>query len=350
MPRPHSLRRVFHAVIVSGLLMLLGENVPSAKEKRIRGDHPFMSDEHLAVFEMYDDTAAKAYGELKEWLNERNDPPLFAQSGEGTKLCVGIITARRVNSMVLYLRQMMTALLVRTYIPNPEIYMHIYNVDEKPEKHTEIDFFRKWFNVTNIKSPKPDFGADRFTSQIQESLDYSIIMRDLLAKGCRNSLLLEDDALPNQHWLEETLDAIEFLDNRKNTEWFVVRLFVARWRGFYPKPPPRITSYDQGFNTVAILMNGAHMKRFADEMDTAVFNYLKGSGPFFEAKDIFMGQFKRSSGLPIESLEPGPFQHTGLSSSRGARNIRSFNWYMGSKNFQAENIPIEFDPKKWGIV
>ncbi len=326
--------------------MMMGENVPSPKEKRIRGDHPFMTDEHLSVFKMYDETAAKAYSEMKEWLESQGD--LFLNSGEEKKLCVGIITARRVNSVVLYLRQIVTALLVRMRVPNPDVYVHIYNVDDRPEKHTEIDLFRNWFNVTNVKAPKPNFGSNLFTSQIQESLDYSIIIRDLVTKGCRNALLLEDDALPNENWFEETLNALEFLESRKKySDWFIVKLFVARWRGFYPKPPPRITSYDQGFNTVAVLMNGEHMKKFADEMDEAAFSYLKNTGPFFEAKDIFMGQYKRRTGLPIESLEPGPFQHTGLSSSRGARNIRSFAWYMGSKNFQAENKPIVFDPSRW---
>lgn len=93
-------------------------------------------------------------------------------------------------------------------------------------------------------------------------------------------------------------------------------------------------------------MNGDHMRKFADDMDTAALAYLNG-GSFFEAKDIFMGKFKRDTGLPIESFEPGPFQHTGLYSSRGARNIRNFAWYMASKNFESENKPVLFDPSSW---
>ena len=348
----HSLRRVFHIIVVSWLLMLLGDYIPIAKERRIRGEHAFITDEHLAIFKMYDDTAAKAYTEMKQWLRSHFPPQkyIFGNSPtKDTKLCVGIITARRVNAMVLYLRQIVSALLTRMNVSHGNVYMHIYNVNARPQDHgQEIDLVREWFPVTNVKAPKPLAShMDLFTDQIQESLDYSIIIRDLVKMGCHNALLLEDDALPNEHWLEKTLDAIRFLESRKG-EWFIVRLFVARWRGWYPKPPTKITSYDQGFNTVAVLMNGKHMKRFADEMDAAVKSYLNG-GSFFEAKDIFMGQFKRSSGLPIESLEPGPFQHTGLYSSRSARNIRSFAWYMASKNFESEAKPIVFDRSRWNL-
>jgi hypothetical protein len=352
--KTHRLRKVFHVLMIACVLMLFRENVPGPREKRIRGNHPFLSDLQLAQFRVYDESAAKALTELEVWLNEVGAQPpspgsWFAKPSEA-KVCVGIMTARRVNAPVLYLRQIMMALLTRLRaVPSNDVYMHIYNVDDKPSKHSEIQTFQDWIPVTNIKAKEPRetrmFGA-RYTSQIQESLDYSDIMRDLAHKGCKHALLLEDDALPNEHWLEQTLEALRQLENRKNQDWFIVRLYVARWRGWYPKGSPKVTSYDQGFNTVAILMNGAHMVRFADSMDAAAMEYLNG-GSFFEAKDIYMGKFKSETGLGVESFEPGVFQHTGIYSSRGARNIRSFAWYMGAKNFASDGKPIVFNSDRW---
>jgi hypothetical protein len=354
--KTHALRKVFHVVVVACVLMLLRENVSDPREKRIRGNHPFLTDSQLAQFRLYDASAAKASVELKAWLSEVGAQPLFAGSWfakpSEAKICVGIMTARRVNAPVMYLRQIVMALLTRLpVVPNREVYMHIYNVDDKPDDHLEIDNFQAWIPVTNVKAKEPRetrMFKNRYTSQIQESLDYSEIMRDLANRGCKHALLLEDDALPNENWLQQTLEALEQLDNRKNPNWFVVRLYVARWRGWYPIGPPKITSYDQGFNTVAILMNGAHMVRFADSMDAAAIEYLNG-GSFFEAKDIYMGQFKWETGLGVESFEPGIFQHTGLYSSRGARDIRRFAWYMGAKNFESEGKPIFFNPGKFEI-
>ena len=81
-------------------------------------------------------------------------------------------------------------------------------------------------------------------------------------------------------------------------------------------------------------MNGMNLKKFADAMDEAANAYLNG-GSFFEAKDIYFGVFKRDTGLPIEALEPGPFQHTGIYSSRHLRDTNSFAWYMASRNFES---------------
>lgn len=345
----HSLRLVVRILVLAALMMLAGEQAPRPRDRRIRGEPPFMTDEHLERFKMYDETAAVAFEQMKIWMTAHNVPvPLFSTTAEKAKLCVGIITARRVDARVLYLRQIISALLTRMPFPNRDVYMHVYNVNERPENHEEIDLIKDWFPVTNVKAKKPEHTTEfkkRYTDQIQESFDYAIIIRDMLDKGCPATLLLEDDALPNEHWWEQTLDALAHLKARGN-DWFIVRLYVAHWRGWYPKPPPKITSYDQGFNTVAILMNAAHMRKFADDMDAAALEYLNG-GSFFEAKDIYMGKFKWNTGLGIESFEPGPFQHTGLHSSRGARNIRRFAWYMASKNFESESKPIVFDPSKW---
>ena len=344
----HRVRRAVQTLLLAALLMLAGEEAPRPEKRRIRGEPPFMTEKRLELYKMYDESASVAFGEIKKWISDNKVPlPLFASSAEHVKLCVGIITARRVNAHVRYLRQLIAALITRMPFPNKDVYMHIYNVDERPDRHAEIDEIRDWFPVTNVKAPKNEEASEfrqRYTDQIQESFDYAIIIRDMVAKGCPAALLLEDDALPNEHWWEQTLDALGQLKAREK-DWFIVRLYVARWRGWYPKPPPKITSYDQGFNTVAILLNGEHMKRFADDMDAAALAYLNG-GSFFEAKDIFMGQFKRSTGLSIESFEPGPFQHTGVYSSRGARNIRNFAWYMASKNFESEIKPITFDPSR----
>jgi hypothetical protein len=39
-----------------------------------------------------------------------------------------------------------------------------------------------------------------------------VILRDLADKGCPTALLLEDDALPSEHWWEYTKRALEELD------------------------------------------------------------------------------------------------------------------------------------------
>ena len=75
----------------------------------------------------------------------------------------------------------------------------------------------------------------------------------MYAIGCEYPILIEDDALAEENWVESILLAIEQLKTREKPDnWFVIKLFVAR--SFYPQLKAReINSFDPRFNTVHIL-------------------------------------------------------------------------------------------------
>jgi hypothetical protein len=43
-------------------------------------------------------------------------------------------------------------LVVRTSLSNNEIYIHVYNVDEEPWLHREVDFVKDLLPVTVVKA------------------------------------------------------------------------------------------------------------------------------------------------------------------------------------------------------
>jgi hypothetical protein len=164
--------------------------------------------------------------------------------------------------------------------------------------------------------------------------------------------LLEDDALATENWVELVNLLIDQLESRTNEKsWFIVKLYSAR----HSDQPPPITrglnSYDQGFNSVAVMMNPLHAIGFAQVLEQNVQNVVsKKNLNKLAHTDVLMQDFGPNRNLFSGSFDPVVFQHTGVYSSvmnRGLDKDAVELWYMSSKTFESEGVPIRFDPGSW---
>ena len=307
----------------------------------------------LEKFFNYDSSSKLAILDITRFMFRRNIPvPLFEnvispsnENGPKKRICVTITTARRQNTPLSYLAQTVAALITRMKMPISvsKVSIHVFNVDNEPEKHDDVDLVRHLVPVTRLKVRR----NVRYPKQ-QESLDFTHLLRLLAASSCEYAILLEDDALADENWLDLVEYAISQLEER---DWFVVKLYSARPEYLFPQRP-RITNYDQGYNTVAMLLNKEYMTEFADALDAHMDECLTRStnSDKCSPKDIFMEDFAAKKRLKMQAFEPVIFQHTGVYSSISKREISSrftFDWGMESSSFQSENVPIVFDSAKW---
>ena len=335
---------VFFIFLLAVLSTLrLGDEV--AQARNLRGVAQFITDAGLEKYALYDSSAKQALGELQRFIVERNlSVPLFALDGEKKKVCIAITTARRVNSPYSYLVQAVVSLIARMpYMARRgDVYIHVFNVDHKPETHPDVALLQGLVPVTNVKvavpqskQPLPSKYQQR---KFQEALDHSEMVQTVAGWDCELPILLEDDALAGDGWL-----AGVDLASTQLADWFLVKLFTAR-RGKYPSRPAGITNYDQGFNGVALMMNPKYLSVFAEEQRREVLETIR-SHDFdrFEAKDLFLNDFRRKHGLKMQAFEPSLFQHTGVFSSFHARDMHHFAWYMEARNFASDKKPIVFN-------
>jgi hypothetical protein len=312
---------------------------------------------------MYDLSAKKALFDLNLWIKRHQDRvklPLFPDpllSGAGNpKVCVSIATKRREQSPISYLVQGVSSLLNRmsTLQRRDSVYLHVFNVDNEPEKHTDVHLIRHLVPVSNVKVPIQPNGDFPIQSHYHENLDYADIMRHLYRIGCEYPIMIEDDALATEKWDDLVFLAIEELEARGNRQdWFVVKLFVARTH-YPPLSRKGINSYDPRFNNVAFMMNRNRILQFADELEDMVRETVaKKDHNLNSPKDLFMDSFSRKYSLPIEAFEPVAFQHTGAYSSLQLRDMtreRVTSWIMFSKYFESEGKPVIFDPLRWEVL
>jgi len=229
-----------------------------------------------------------------------------------------------------------------------DVYIHVLNTDKEPENHMEVEKIRHLVPVSNVKGkilePLPDFNIDY---KYQENLDNAQILRLIHPIGCQYPIMMEDDALPAENWVDAVLIAIKQIEDRNPKPWFLVKLYVARMQ--YPPLYRRgINSYHQEWNTVAMLMNPALFLAFADAEDDTVEKTLQAKNHgIHRPKDELLNVFAANHGLVIESYEPVIFQHTGIFSSVVTRDVDVSAvdiWYMHSSYFESEGVPITFDP------
>ena len=330
---------VFFIFLLAVLSTLrLGDEV--AQARNLRGVAQFITDAGLEKYALYDSSAKQALGELQRFIVERNlSVPLFALDGKKKKVCIAITTARRVNSPYSYLVQAVVSLIARMpYMARrDDVYIHVFNVEHNPETNPDIPLIEGLLPVTNVKVSIP-MSKTMLPRKYVEALHHAEVMKTVAGWDCEFPILLEDDGLAGEGWL----DGVD-LASTQLTDWFLVKLFTAR-RGKYPSGPAGVTNYDQGFNTVALMISPQYLRVLAERQRREVLETIE-SHDFdrFEAKDLFLNDFRRKHALKIQAFEPSLFQHTGVYSSFHARDMHHFAWYMEARNFASDKKPIVFN-------
>lgn len=320
---------------------------------------------YLKVHYLYDSTAKQALLNLTSWLHHQDEIrlPLFenriteiasTKHFPNPRICVSVASKRREGSPIAYLVQGVSALLNRMQwaVHKDIVYIHVFNVDNEPEKHLEVDLIKHLVPVTNLKVPLEKNGDFPITPHYHESLDNAGILRNLHKIGCQYPILLEDDALATENWVESVLLAIEQLESRENTglDWFVVKLFVAR--ASYPTPITKgINGYNPTFNSVAFTINRKLMIHLAEALERMVSETVATKNHDAHLPiDLLLNRLHAEEGLPLEAFEPVVFQHTGVYSSLARTELdekSATSWIMFSKYFESEGKPIIFDSKMW---
>jgi hypothetical protein len=329
-----------------------------------------MFPEHLQMYAMYDLTAKSALVDLKDWLYDNKvELPLFQNKLEHptdskpTKVCLFAATARRTKSPFSYIIQAISALLNRMdYVKHKEdVYIHVFNVDANPDKHRDVEKIRNLVPVTNIKAP---YHIPHIPRKYQENLDFALILRKISTLNCLYPIIIEDDGLPAEHWVDQVFRAIDQLEERQGNlsnatnfptlthrlpkPWLAMKLYCAREKP--PKTPPTgLSDYFQRWNSVAITLNSSMLIEIAQQLEKNVYEAkFDFSRPI--AKDDDIAIYVEKKGYAGYCYEPVVFQHTGVYSSvvdrqtdKGAINY----WYMKSHYFESEGKPIVFDETMW---
>ena len=342
---------VLLTVLITGLALGLRTDPDDAGPPEVR-------QARLAKFHMYANTAHNALEEARAFLSENGVKlPLFKDLSKevrpkdalGPRICIGIQTAGRKASPINYLEQTVSALLTRMQLPDKDVYIHVFNVHNRSEHHKDIDTIADIVPVTSVKGELPQTIKVPMVPQFIESHDHREAMRVLDKIGCQYPILIEDDALPQEGWVDQIRDAIDQLENR-GTDWFVVKLYIAR----APKDERQdksyvgLTDFDQGFNGVALMYNRKYMLEYGDSLVFHTREVMAGrlEMKLHEFKDTYMHVFKKA-GYPLEAYEPPIFQHTGIYSSVSVRPLDKFPWFMESREFVSEGKPIIFNPRLW---
>jgi hypothetical protein len=341
------------ASVLCMILMLIGEIIPQPPE-RLRGYFRWSLPERIETFKIYEESSRKALGDLNDYSSEMNITiPLFTDRttnssnvtlGSTPSLCVGILTSRRLNSNKSYLVQLVGSLVARMDIPPQEdVYMHVFNVDTEPEKHTEVEWISNFLPVTNLKARHKLANGFNLTVKQQEALDYASAFRIFGKMGCKNSLMLEDDAFASENWMDQVRDALNQLSQQP--DWFLVRMYATRNFARVPRGAQKLYTYDQGYGTVAVLLNGNYVDVFATALESHVIDSLNGKVEFLP-KDAYMSVHSRENKMPLQTFEPVVFQHTGIHSTvNNDRHLStSVPLYMSARNFKSEGKPVIFHP------
>ena len=325
-----------------------------------------MFPEHLQQYAMYDFTAKEALVDLKDWLYEnRVKLPLFENkltksNPNPTKVCLFAATARRTNSPFSYIVQAISGILNRMdYAKHKDnVYIHVFNVDAHPDDHADVQTIRHLVPVTNIKAP---YSIPNIPRKYQENLDFALILRKITTMNCEYPIIIEDDALPAEHWVDSVLRAISQLEERhprNNTAldpniskpWLAMKLYCAR-EVLPATPPTGLTDYFQRWNSVAITLNPTMLIEIAQQLEKNVQDAKYDFGRPI-AKDDDVAEYVAYKGYAGYCYEPVVFQHTGVYSSvvdrqtdKGAVNY----WYMKSHYFESEGKPIVFNQTMWQI-
>jgi hypothetical protein len=330
---------------------------------------------HIQKYADYDLSSKKALMDLTNYLyQQRRLGPLFPDLTEFSvdnksipNICLGIVTARRMNAPFAYLVQAVSSILNRMNHRDSlnDTFIQVFNVDNEPDLHTEVEIVRHFLPVTNVKKPLPanttlasDVPIGRHT---HENLDNAAILRLLHRQQCRLPIIVEDDALATNDWMDAVLNAQRQLEHPvqslhlTESSWFMVRLFAAR-PNYPPTSSEGINSYDPTFSTVALLFNTYYLLQAADALEASVIKAI-GVGEYSDTvpletvpKDLVIQDLAKKQGARMLAYEPVIFQHTGIYSAVNIRSLEPYavnQWIMFSQYFEAAGQPIQFDQRLW---
>ena len=317
--------------------------------------------EGLDKYYLYDTSAKTAAANLSTWLYENDIPlPLFPNRLEDAsielekppKVCISIVSSRRAAAPVSYLTQTVLSLLARMdyFKHRDDVYIHVFNVDNNPDSHEDMNIIKGIVPITNVKVPTGDTGNFTDISHVHENLDNAYIMRKMLKLGCQYPIFVEDDAIADEHWFDLLQIAMDQISSRQS-DWFAIRLFSAR--PFYPPLfSAGISDYDPTFGSVVVLVNPRHINDYAQGLESTVWDSLaKHNEKILLPKDIVLGKEAEKHHAPLLSFEPVIFQHVGLFSSvrQSVVNKEYANfWILFSEYFNSDGKPIVFDEQRWG--
>ena len=290
-------------------------------------------------FEVYQRTAMEALSGLEQFAPSL---PLFHTPSR--KICVAVQSIKRASTAFNYVAQTVAALLVRMDYRKykDDVYIHVFNMEPNPGDHTDIESIADLVPVTNVHANIGNV-PKKVRKIAQEAADHAIVLRKLAEMGCKYPLLIEDDALAEEGWVDSLKEAIAELESGI-PNWSIVKLYSSRGRS---EPPTRrgISDYDMGFSTVAYLINPKYISDLAKELEAMISGPPDGMLP----KDHFLNKFEEARGLEALSFEPPIFQHTGIFTSVGSQPPLAFftNEFLQSPDFRSEGKPIVFDSRQW---
>jgi hypothetical protein len=337
-------------LFIFGFLSRCGTSVEA---QAVSAEPPYEVMHHPGIekFVSYDATAKQALSDLKKYIHSHSmELPLFRERGTPKpRICVGIQTTNRPRSPFSYVVQALTSLLVRmNYRQNKnDVHIHVFNMEKNPQEHKDIHLIEGLVPITHVHKELP--GLHLRSSEArkgQEGLDHSVILHHFINEGCQYPILIEDDAIAAENWVDSVNQAIKELP----TDWFIIKLFSSRWAPWVAPKRKGISNYNQRFSAVAYMINPNYMASFGDEMIDMI-RRAHGKKPGIAPKDVFMNDFAFQKHLEIKSFEPSIFQHTGIFTSVGnAPAVRFFtDWYAQTPAFESEGRPIVFDPRQWDL-
>lgn len=314
--------------------------------------------DYMQVYFQYDTSGKTALIDLLTYLYQNKvSLPLFPNRLTTTeplpkpKICVAIVSARRPKAPFTYLLQDVSALLNRmnykTY--KDQVYIHAFNVDNEPDQHKEFEILESLIPTTRVKAEIRSTQGFPIQTHYHENKDNAIIIRHLDTMGCQYPILLEDDAMATNEWVESVLVAIQQLEAHPDP-WFMVRVFTAR--SVYPIIRNRgLNDYVQTFGAVALMLNSKHMVEYASELDKVTDKTVAArKHELHIPKDHVAADYAKNKHLLDWSFEPVIFQHTGMYSSVSDRPVNRgtvSQWFMFSRNFEADRQPITFKREFW---
>ena len=303
----------------------------------------------LNVYFFYDATARIAALEMSRWLHaQQKQLPLFANrlsphsaTADNPKFCVMILSARRRDATTSALKQTVVSLLTRMqmFAERSDFYIHVFNVDSEPEKHTEIIEITDLVPVSTLKNTK--YSHEVTGRKDQETLDYFDSLRATHSIGCPYATILEDDTLADVNWTKRLRDVAAAVEGKS---WGLVRLYTEdkeKLQGLSTKLPP--------WGSVAMMYNREYLLPLAHGLEQGLLlNVRKGKLEWPKDMDIpvVLGKLE----APQFTFYPPIFQHIGVFSS--VQNTTVEESYAQAvihtaHLFESHRVPLFFDPDRW---
>ena len=320
---------------------------------------------HLARYFLYDASARIANREMTKYLKTSDGPlPVFASRldehnqllesakskwscpaapssptarAERPTFCVGVLSARRRDSPTSTLSQTVISMLTRmnALSDREEFYIHVFNTDEDPSKHSDVDEISHLVPVTRLKNKR----YKTFTKKQQQTMDYVEALEIMHRLECPYATLLEDDTLADNHWTDKIREAASLVKDRP---WTLLRLFTSKGE----VPEGKLDSRVPEHGLVAMMYNRDYLPMFAKYLED---DFLKNVHEYVAPNDLVLPRLWKTISVPSFAFYPVIFQHIGVFSSVQVRSMKqtlTMNTAT-SKYFDSEHIPVVFDKDRW---